>query len=52
MTNEEIEPLVPVMPRRTSNDAADAASAGAAFDGGRPRRYDDEEEDAPLVPEV
>ena len=43
MTNDEIEPMVPEMPRRTSTETVRA-------DGGRQRtRY--EEAEAPLVPQ-
>lgn len=44
MTNPEIDPIVPRMPRRTSTSTVCA-------DGGRPRtRYDRSEAEAPLVP--
>ncbi|WP_254838684.1 hypothetical protein [Natronomonas marina] len=44
MTNDEIEPMVPEMPRRTSTETV-------RTDGGRPRtRYDEHEAEAPLVP--
>ncbi|MFQ3319477.1 MAG: hypothetical protein ACI8UR_000620 [Natronomonas sp.] len=44
MTNDEIEPMVPVMPRQTSTDTLRA-------DGGAPKRYDELEVTAPLVPQ-
>ena len=44
MTNERIDPIVPEMPRQTS-------TAGVAADGGRQKRYDAEDVEAPLVPE-
>jgi hypothetical protein len=43
MTNDEIEPMVPVMPRQ-------ASSSGIVTDGGRQRRYAAAEVEAPLVP--
>jgi hypothetical protein len=43
MTSDEIEPMVPEMPRRTSTDTVRA-------DGGRRKRYDESEVTAPLVP--
>lgn len=44
MTNDEIDPMVPRMPRRTSTEAVRA-------DGGHPRtRYDRDDAEAPLVP--
>jgi hypothetical protein len=44
MTNSEIEPVVPRMPRRTSTTTVRA-------DGGRPRtRYERHDAEAPLVP--
>jgi hypothetical protein len=46
MTNSEIDPIVPRMPRRTSTSTVRA-------DGGRPRtRYAREDAEAPLVPHV
>ena len=45
MTNPQIEPLVPEMPRQTSTETVRA-------DGGRRKRYDEAEVEAPLVPEV
>ena len=44
MTNDEIEPLVPEMPRQSSTEPVRA-------DGGRRKRYDNAEGDAPLVPQ-
>lgn len=44
MTNDEIEPMVPVMPRQTS-------TSGVVADGGRQKRYEAPEVEAPLVPE-
>jgi hypothetical protein len=44
MTNEEIEPVVPVMPRQTS-------TSGVVADGGQQKRYEAPEVEAPLVPE-
>ena len=44
MTNEEIEPMVPVMPRQTS-------TSGVVADGGQKQRYDLSEVEAPLVPD-
>jgi hypothetical protein len=43
MTSDEIEPMVPEMPRQTSTDTVRA-------DGGQPKRYDADEVTAPLVP--
>ena len=44
MTNPEIDPIVPRMPRRTS-------TATVCADGGMPRtRYDRSDAEAPLVP--
>lgn len=45
MTRDEIEPLVPVMPRDTDTTEMRA-------DGGRRKRYDAAEVDAPLVPDL
>ncbi len=47
MTNDEIDPLVPEMPRRTSTEPV-------RTDGGRPSRPDPDDAgdaEAPLVPE-
>ena len=45
MTRDEIEPIVPVMPTEETTDAVVA-------DGGRKKRYDAGEVDAPLVPDL
>lgn len=47
MHRDEIEPLVPVMPR-DDEDEDETVRA----DGGRRTRYDDAEVDAPLVPDL
>ncbi len=44
MTNDQIEPLVPVMPRRTSTEPV-------VTDGGRPRRFVPSEDATPLLPD-
>jgi len=44
MTNDEIEPMVPEMPRRTS-------TSEIVTDGGRQKRYEAPEAEAPLVPD-
>jgi hypothetical protein len=43
MTSDEIEPMVPRMPRQTSTETVRA-------DGGQRKRYDADEVTAPLVP--
>ncbi|MFQ3318469.1 MAG: hypothetical protein ACI8UR_000421 [Natronomonas sp.] len=45
MTRDEIEPLVPVMPTEDETDTIRA-------DGGRRKRYDAGEVDAPLVSDL
>ena len=45
MTRDEIEPMVPVMPQDDSTETIRA-------DGGRPKRFDDSEVAAPLVPDL
>ncbi|MFP4625629.1 MAG: hypothetical protein ACLFNI_03435 [Natronomonas sp.] len=45
MTNEEIEPLVPIMPRRSSKNPESVRT-----DGGRQDRYVNSEQGAPFVP--
>lgn len=45
MTSEDIDPLVPVMPDVSATDAVLA-------DGGRRKRFDAGEVDAPLVPDL
>ena len=45
MTRDEIEPMVPVMPRDT--DTVDVRA-----DGGHRKRYDAAEVEAPLVPDL
>jgi hypothetical protein len=42
---DDIEPMVPVMPRQTSTERVRA-------DGGRTEHYDTAELTAPLVPEI
>ncbi|CAI50710.1 uncharacterized protein NP_5238A [Natronomonas pharaonis DSM 2160] len=44
MTNENVDPMVPVMP--TEETTPDVRA-----DGGRRKRYDNAEVDAPLVPD-
>lgn len=46
MHRDEIEPMVPIMPR--DDDSDDTVRA----DGGRRKRYDKEAVDAPLVPDL
>lgn len=45
MTRDEIEPLIPVMPRGDTSETVRA-------DGGRRKRYDLDEVAAPLVPDL
>lgn len=45
MPRDEIEPMVPVMPQDDTRQTIRA-------DGGRRKRYDADEVDAPLVPDL
>jgi hypothetical protein len=46
MTNEELDPIVPVLPQEST------AVETIVSDGGRPERYDREDQKAPLVADL